>query len=302
MADFILTHLPKTNTITSNVSNKYFLSHCAGKITSKTPTTEGWLKVIKSIKLNVTDYDKSRVLLGYLESYGSVIIKIGDSEDILNEYNISKVLHKIKGFVKYICFFECADDFRNIPSNTREYICKGVGSSMKVIIMPHFPLGSLAQYNWSQDNIHIFKSCIKQSILSYLSAFYKERIIHNDFHAANILLKTTKSSYIEYDIPEIGTISLPTYGMRIWLIDFEKSSYADFSTTYNMTNFNNFYNDINDKLIRNLRNFIRILDVPSIIPINTYLDKLYMKTSLIKKAELEQLFKLIDAITFNGTG
>ena len=298
IADFILTHLPKINTITPNVSNKYFLSHCAGKITSKTPTTEGWLKVIKSIKLNVTDYDKSRVLLGYLESYGSVIIKIGDSEDILNEYNISKVLHKIKGFVKYICFFECADDFRNIPSNTREYICKGVGSS----ILPHFPLGSLAQYNWNQDNIHIFKSCIKQSILSYLSAFYKERIIHNDFHAANILLKTTKSSYIDYDIPEIGTISLPTYGMRIWIIDFEKSSYADFSTTYNMINFNNFYNDINDKLIRNLRNFIRILDVPSIIPINTYLDKLYMKTSLIKKAELEQLFKLIDAITFNGTG
>lgn len=247
----------------------------------------------------MTDYDKSRVLLGYLESYGSVIIKIGDSEDILNEYNISKVLYKIKGFVKYICFFECADDFRNIPSNTREYICKGVGNSMKVIIMPHFPLGSLAQYNWAQDNIHIFKSCIKQSILSYLSAFYKERIIHNDFHAANILLKTTKSSYIEYDIPEIGTISLQTYGMRIWIIDFEKSSYANFSTPYsNMKSFNNFYNDINDKLIRNLRNFIGVLHVPSIIPINTYLDKLYMKTSLIKQSELEQLFKLIDAITF----
>ena len=208
IAEFILKHLPKTNTITPNASNKYFLSHCAGRITSKTPTTEGWLKVIESIKLNVTDYDKSRVLLGYLESYGSVIIKIGDSEDILNEYNI-------KGFVKYICFFECADDFRNIPSGTRDYICKGVGNSMKVIIMPYFPLGSLAQYKWAQDNIHIFKSCIKQSILSYLIAFYKERIIHNDFHAGNILLKPTKKAYIDYDIPEIGTISLQTSGMRI---------------------------------------------------------------------------------------
>lgn len=299
MAEFTLTHLPKTNTMSPNVSNKYFLSHCAGRITSKTPTTESWLKVIESIKLPVNDYDKSRVLLGNLESYGSVIIKIGDSEDILNEYNISKVLNKIKGFVKYICFFECADNFRNIPSKDREYICKGLGNSMKVIIMPHFPLGSLAQYKWSQDNLHILKSCIKQAILSYLSAFYNERIIHNDFHAGNILLKITKNSYIEYDIPQIGNISLPTYGMRIWIIDFEKSSYADFSTPYNnMKSFNNFYNDINDKLIRNLRNFIRILNVPSIIPINTYLDKLYIKTTLIKQPELEQLFNLIDTITF----
>lgn len=278
------------------------MSHCQGQITKTTPTTENWLQIIKGIKFPLTDYDKSRILLGHLKRYGSVIVKIGDSSEILNEYEKSKILHKIKGFVKYICFFECKDDFRSVPSHDRNYICDGVGDTMKVILMPYFSLGSMAQYKWNSDNLHILKSCLKHSLVSYLTAFYGMNLIHNDFHAGNILLKATKQARIIYDIPEVGSYTLPTHGIRPWIMDFEKMDYANYSSSYNkIISLNNFYFDINNRLFGYLPGSIKNFNMVTVLPISMYLNSLQMKSVAIKKLELDRVFQLIDRIEFLET-
>ena len=299
MAEFTLTHLKKTdNLVSPNHNNqKFFLSYCKGKITESTPTTENWLKIIRAIKFPIKDYDKSRVLLGNLEKYGAVAIKIGDSDEITEEYEMSKVLHKIKGFVKYICYFECSDDFRQFPSNERNTMCQGTGSSMKIILMPYFPLGSIAKYKWDTTNVYLLKSCLKHSIMSYLMAFYVKRIIHNDFHTGNILLKGTKSVTITYEIPDFGLMSLPTQGFRPWIMDFEKSAYADLSSYHNsMWSLNKFYYDINNSLFGSMPGFINNIDMKTFLPIQTYLNNLQMTEAFIKRKDLDKLFTLIDAI------
>ncbi len=301
MAEFNVSYLSKTDpSITRNPKNaKYYVEWCSGKITSKTPTTESWLKVLRLIKLNTSDYDKSRVLLGELEKYGEVVVKIGDSPDIYTEYQYSKLLYNTKGFVKYICFFTCNDDFRTIPSANRSSLCTGEGDSMKVILMPYFPLGSIAMFKWGEPNLYIFKSCLKHAFVSVVTAFYNAQVIHGDFHPGNVLLKDTKQTFIEYSIPAIGfNVSIPTNGIRTWIMDFENTSIAMDDSIYNkMMTLNNLYFDLG-KFFTLLYNTIKIIDNKTIASISMYINKLNMKGNNMTKEDITIILSLIDNIQF----
>jgi hypothetical protein len=74
-ATFSVKQLPKTDSSLTRLPNfhKYYIS-CSGRITHKTPitvTTDAWLNVLKSIKVD-SDLDKSRVLM---EKYGEMVIR-----------------------------------------------------------------------------------------------------------------------------------------------------------------------------------------------------------------------------------
>jgi len=293
--------LPKTHHSFARNPNstKFFLSHCEGSITEATPTTAPWLHILKLLKLDTSDHDKSRVLLGTLEKYGEVVVKIGNTDDIANEFKISKALFRLKGFVKYICYLECNDDFRTIPSSHRNTLCKGPGSSMKVLVMPYFPLGSLASFSWNKDKLPILHSCIKHTVLSVITAFQNVKFIHNDFHAGNVLLKTTKQTSLSYEIKGVGIIAdLQTYGIRPWIMDFEKSQFVEPSSTYDtIMMFNNFYYDLT-KLFMFLKETIPI-DLRTIQPIQMFLGRLNMKSVYMTLSDITTLLYLVDGINLD---
>jgi serine/threonine protein kinase len=296
MADFTVRNLPKTHGIVLNsTSNKYYISNCQNRITENTTTSEPWLKIIKSLRLPLHEYDKSRILLSNLEKYGEVVIKIGDSSNIFNEYTISLKLNKIKGFVKYICYFECNDNFIKYPSDNKNTLCDGPGSKMKVLIMPYFSLGSLANYCFNDTNIALLRTLLKHTLISYITALYRFKIIHGDFHPGNILLKTTKQTAISYDIPEIGfTTTISTNGIRPWIMDFENSYVGNINELQNLQNI---YFDLK-KLFFNLHIFIKNIDTNTTNSIEMYFNLLQKKTELISAQNLDKILALIDNITF----
>lgn len=297
--NFPIIHLLKTEPSLTRHPNihKFYLKSCQSKITSKTPTTAPWLRVLKLLKLETSDYDKSRVLLGALDTHGEVVVKTGDSRDLEHEYSMSSKLQSLKGFVKYICYFECNDNFRTIPSKKHDTLCDGPGSQMKVIVMPYFPLGNIQSYPWETHSIQELHSTLKHAILSMINAFHTFHILHGDFHAGNVLLKKTKQKSISYTIPDIGTFNdIETHSIRPWIMDFENSKVVSMDTPYTkMMAMNEFYFDLN-KFFQTLYNGRNKIDPRTVVPITIFCGKLMMKGNMLTKENSIEILTLIDGV------
>jgi serine/threonine protein kinase len=296
---FSAKQLPKTDISLTRSPNfkKYYIS-CSGRITNSTPTREPWLKILKLIKVDISDIDKSRILLGNLEKYGSIVVKVGDFASMMYEYENSKRVYSLKGFMKYICFFSCNDDFRTLPSTERSSICRGPGETMGVIIMPYFPQGSLAKYNWNSTLKIQFQACLKHALFSIIALLHKSNLIHGDFHPGNVLLKPTKQTSIIYNIPQLGAYNLKTYGLRPWIMDFENMKYANYSSRFLSTqSFNDFYYDI-QKFFMLLYNTIKTLDPRTVSPIVGYISKKSIDGGILTNDNVDEILRLIDAIDF----
>jgi hypothetical protein len=198
-------------------SSKYYIETCSPE----------WIRVTNEIKKarDFRDIDirseAPQLLQGTMKE-AAVIVKIGDSQDIDNEYAAAQHVKRLKGFVKFYCFFTCNDDFREFFKGKRTTICKGPGTSMKVIIMPYFPLGTIATpaEPWTPENVATLRSCLYVACLCYIDAYKQKRFIHNDFHAANILIKATTQPSITFS----DDITVRLNGVRPWISDFEKSA------------------------------------------------------------------------------
>jgi hypothetical protein len=294
MSSFNIKSLRKTDpSLTRNPDTlKYYIS-CGDKITQKTPTTEGWLRIMDTLRIP-REFNKSHILLGNLEKYGEIVVKVGDSDNIIKEYSYSNLLKNTKGFVKYICAFKCNDDFTRLTGK-EESICKGPGSSMKVVLMPYFPMGSIAAYNWNVDNIHVLRSSLKHAFLSIMIAFSKG-FIHGDLHSGNVLLKKTSQSSITYSIPGMEPITIPTNGVRTWIMDFENSSIAKTDTPYNiMMIFNNFYPDIKKLFVSLLQINIK---PTTIVPLETIFNTRLMRAEMLSEKDVADILHYIDKIEF----
>lgn len=189
-------------------SAKYYVDTCSPE----------WVRITNEIKkaqdFRDIDIQKSQLLQGTMKDE-AVIVKIGDSQDIDNEYAAAQHVKRFKGFVKFYCFFTCNDDFREFFKG------EGPGSSMKVILMPYFPLGTIATPTtlWTPENSRVLHSCLYVACLCYIDAYKEKKFIHNDFHAANILLKSTTQSSMTFS----DDLTVHLYGVRPWISDFEKS-------------------------------------------------------------------------------
>lgn len=297
MAEFSIKYLSKSETTPTRHPkiNKYYLSSCQTKITNRTPTTQAWLKIMNILKMD-NDHDKSRVLLGELATHGEVVVKIGESDDIRREYEWNEMLQSIKGFVKYICFFQCNDDFRSITPSSRSSICKGPGSGMNVILMPWFPLGSISDFKWQEHDPVLLQSCLKHAMLSMLHAFYKLHMIHGDFHTGNVLLKKTKQKIITYNIPQLGEFTIEIHGIRPWIIDFENSKLANFTSPYHsMMSLNDFFFDF-EKFFMLLMGKNKWIDPTTVVPIRRYINSLLMSGNLPSRENIVDICQLIDQV------
>ena len=199
-------------------TEKYYLDTCQQRVNNE-GTTKNWIEVVKAIKKVASrdiDLQKSQLLLSNMDA-DQVVVKIGDGR-ILHEYSIGKKLAKVKGFVKYVCYFECNDNFYDYFTRDSGALCKSAGSGMSVLIMPHFKEGDLAHWSWTVDNVHILRGCLQMAVLSYVNAYESEHFVHGDFHPANVMLKATEQRTVTF-----GDIVVDTNGYRTWIMDFENS-------------------------------------------------------------------------------
>jgi hypothetical protein len=294
MATFSIKQLPKTDSSLTRSPNfhKYYIT-CSGRITEKTPTSESWLHVLRLIKTDVSDVDKSRILLAHFEKYGEIVVKVGDSASMEREYMNSTRVHALKGFVTYICYFSCDDDFRSIPSKNRTSLCNGPGSTMGVLLMPYFELGSLASYGGSKSNMIQLRSCLKHAFLSIVLLFHKSNMIHGDFHPGNVLLKSTKQTEIVYNVPSAGAYSIQTHGLRTWIMDYENTTYANKYAT--IKSFNDFYYDI-QKFFMLLYNTIKMIDPRTVAPIVSYISSRGLESTYLTQKDMNSILSMIDAV------
>ena len=208
-------------------TGKFHIS-CQQRI-KETGTTKEWLSILSQLK--PTNFkDKNRLLLGILEKHKQVVVKIGPTDTLKKELNYGRMLYKrVPGYINFICFFECEDDYTLYPNTTVPYLCENGTLStdlMKILVMEYYPLGNFLHFPWNDLNL---KSCLKQIVLSYLQAFVQFRFIHNDSHLENILLKRTKKEFIEYTINNTP-FKVQSNGLKIVIMDMENSFIAQRSS------------------------------------------------------------------------
>lgn len=149
-----------------------------------------------------------------------IVVKIGSSDTLKKEYTIGQTLKHIPGFIRYICAMTCNDNLTRYSENPHAEICRGslTDSKMNVIVMPYYNLGSIRTYDWV-NHPDQFKSTLKQLFISLYLAFVQYGFLHSDIHLDNVLLSRTQKQSIRYN----ETYTIPTNGIRIQIMDFEKS-------------------------------------------------------------------------------
>lgn len=217
-----VTYLPKNSATNQPSSGKYYID-CTKRITGDQPTTEAWLTVLDRLK--PTNFqDTNRVLLGVLEKQKRVVIKIGESQLLIKEYKVGTMVSaaKVPCFMKYICYFECQDDYKEHPDAARKFLCKAPGKQMKCLVMKHYSMGSLGAYAWTPQKLDLLKTLLIQCVGALIMAFERVGIVHSDAHARNVLIEPTKKTTITVEISG-KSYTLPTQGHRVVFMDFENT-------------------------------------------------------------------------------
>lgn len=141
-----------------------------------------------------------------------VVLKISNTiEKLVNEYNISKKLKDIKGFIQYIDIHTCFD---NTNSNTNlngeftstnekvlnpKQICKALKieeNKRVILVMPYYKNGSIENYIWTLNNVSLLKKLLGQVISNCYNAYKIYGFIHNDLAFRNILIDDAYNALI----------------------------------------------------------------------------------------------------------
>lgn len=167
-----------------------------------------------------------------------IVVKImRSSKSSEREFNIGQELfeHKLLGFIKYICLFSCYDTTNedNIPIKATDpatkidsKICQAEHTEKnlkKVLVMPYIQRGSIENFIWNSENVHILKNILIQTVISLAVAYDRIGFLHGDLHLGNILFKETKMITVNYTSKNLGDISIETRGYKVVIMDFEKS-------------------------------------------------------------------------------
>jgi hypothetical protein len=243
----------------------------------------------KSLK-SMTDFDKSRVLLTYMNKNEKLIAKIGDNlSNLKQEYEIGQRLEKLRGYIRFLCFFTCTDDFMRHPNSSNKKLCDSTkNKTMDVIIMPYYELGSLGDFSWSNENIVELQLCIKQLLLYSIVNFERYGLIHGDLHAKNILLKKTDNNYpLKYKVGN-KTFTIRRSMYDIVIMDFENSM-------FDKQDINAFYIDFNKFFIL-LSSFIKHINKNVLQQCNVLIGKYALQLSTNFDELLTELLQLVDNI------
>lgn len=196
---------------------KLIVSHRS--ITDETPSTEPWLQIIHMLlapQLN----DRHSIFTALLHQQETVVVKIGSTNSMLNEYRVGSRLASagIRGFIRYLHYFEC--ETSQVQPGC--YLGQGPGDNMKVSVMPYYPLGDLRSWQSEEGDWRQVKSALKQACFALIQAHIRLGLIYNDAHAANVLLRpvTPDEATIAFEV-EGGPVTVCTHGLVAEWVDFE---------------------------------------------------------------------------------
>lgn len=270
----------------NNVSStKFFVSTCQSQVnaTLQLGNPISWMEVESTLKLT-QDYDKSRVIKAKVQQQGSVIVKLGNIA-IEKEYEIGEKLKYKRGFIRFVCHFKCDDDYLEHPGS-RKSLCKGVGNKMHVIVMPFMAIGSIADYLWNANNIDMFRSLVKQTILTIISTYVDTGFVHGDLHAKNVLIKQTNYENVHYQVNN-NRYTIPTAKHVPIIMDFENSTFA---SQRDMFAKQTFFMDLN-KFFVTLNTFIKGIDTSKVFPISNLISNVAMRMG-----DAQDLLPMVDLI------
>jgi hypothetical protein len=235
-----------------------------------------------------TSNNEQAIVLKALYEYNiNVVLKFGINEYIEKEYDICNKLLKLPNFIKYFCMIKCNDNIKNIINNkdtiSNYKMCHYGDKKISILVMKHYYLGCLDNYDWNENNFDILKNVIKQVIFAIIYAFDTFGFIHGDLHSGNILLKPKRNDIINY-----GKKILFVDNLEAIIMDFEKSKL-------------NQYNKISD-LIRNIDKLFTSIINSNNMTLNINYDRnklISLKTSLTIRTFFDELDKIIENMTFD---
>ena len=224
--------------------------------------TESNFYILKDF-LYISQNEQALVLEALYESNINVVLKFGVLESIDKEYKISKELMSLPNFIRYFCIFKCNDNIKNIINNkdtiSNYKMCHYGDNEIGILVMRHYYLGCVDNYDWNKNNFDLLKNIIKQVVFAIIYAYETKGFIHGNLHSGNILLKPKRNSEITYNKKILTTKEL-----EVVIMDFEKSKLNQqnkidvlvrnidklFSSIINSNNMKLFINYDRNKLIK----------------------------------------------------
>ena len=211
-----------------------------------------------------------------------MVLKFGILESIDKEYNISKELFILPNFIRYFCIIKCNDDIKNIINNKNTIsnykICHYKNNQIGILIMKHYYLGCVDDYDWNKTNFDLLKNIIKQVVFAIIYAYETKGFIHGNLHSGNILLKYKRKNEIIYNKKTLILNELEAV-----IMDFEKSKL-------------NQNNKIND-LVRNIDKLFTSIINSNNMKLNINYDR--NKLIILKTSYVEILYDEINDIIDN---
>ena len=237
--------------------------------------------------LYTSQNEEAIVLKALYERNINVVLKFGIFESIDKEYKISKELMLLPNFIRYFCMIKCNENIKNIINNKKTIsnykMCHYGEDEIGILVMKHYNLGCIDNYDWNENNFDLLKNIIKQVVFAIMYAYEIKGFIHGDLHSGNILLKPKRNSEITYNKK-----TLILNELEVVIMDFEKSK----------LNQNNRIND----LVRNIDKLFTSIINSNNMKLNVNYDRnklIALKTSLTVDNFYNEINDIIDDMTFD---
>ena len=118
-----------------------------------------------------------------------------------------------------------------------------------ILVMKYYNSGCVEKYEWNENNFHILKNIIKQTLYAIIYAFETKGFVHGDLHSGNVLLIPTINKKIFYENKMIEPDLLEAV-----IMDFSKSKINQI----------NKYND----LVKNINKYVSCILTSNNIKLN----------------------------------
>lgn len=171
-----------------------------------------WLQ-LKHVLQNIKGKGIASIMGAIVPNGTNVLVKVQKAVGARREYEVQQTIRDIDGIIPYTCYVTCNGNAEYIetygpPLPPYQKLCKARGTSLGIIIMPYFPLGSLETYlreaHQSEKKALAVKLILCKAIYTLYKAYSLHGFVHGDFFSKNVVLKD------DYKTPV--------------LIDFENSS------------------------------------------------------------------------------
>lgn len=100
---------------------------------------------------------------------------------------------------------------------------------------------SIKDYTWRMNDTAVLKSLLKQCVFYLTKAYIDCGFLHNNLELHNVLFKRTKKKAVIYN-----DLCVDTYGYKVVIIDFEKSSIGVDGIQYFWDNMLSLFSRIDD--------------------------------------------------------